>query len=103
MRWRTGEHNHQVQQKLDDFAQFAKEVFDSEDGEKKLELYESMKQSISQFEQSNPRAKKRKLHETINQLKSMREIKVHQRGNFSLDFEVILRKLKAKNLCHFRK
>ena len=68
------------QQKLDDFAQFAKGVFDSEDGEKKSELYNSMKQFTSQFEKTNIRAKKRKLNETIQELKSMREIKVHQRG-----------------------
>ena len=68
------------QQKLDDFAQFAKGVFGSEDGEKKLELYDSMKVLINQFENTNKKAKKRKLHETIDQLKSMREIKVQQRG-----------------------
>ena len=68
------------QQKLDDFAQFAKGVFDSEDGEKKIALYDSMKTFTSQFEHTNGRAKKRRLHETIEQLKSMREIKVQQRG-----------------------
>ena len=68
------------QQKLDDFAQFAKGVFDSGDEEKKLELYNSMKQYTTLFEKTNIRAKKRKLHETLEELKSMREIKVQKQG-----------------------
>ena len=40
-----------------------------------------MKKFTSKFEQFNGRAKKRKLHETIEQLKSMKEIKVHQKGS----------------------